>query len=108
MVGRRLTLWVRKAVRRATARTPVGRSRGEGQARSHGRQPAGTAFAYPQNTHKTPLRNARELLFTSVGRSFVCGQEVRVFVLAVGLGTHGQPFRQLEHTGKSLDTQPKV
>ena len=45
MVERRLTLWVRKAVRRATARTPVGPSRGEGQARSHGRQPAGTAFA---------------------------------------------------------------
>ena len=57
---------------------------------------------YPQNT---AAKCQRAALYP---RSFVCGQEVRVFVLAVGLGTHGQPFRQLEHTGKSLDTQPKV
>ena len=53
-----------KSPAQGNSSTPVGPSRGAGQARSHGRQPAGTAFAYPQNTHKTPLRNARELLFT--------------------------------------------
>ena len=102
-----------KSPAQGNSSTPVGPSRGAGQARSHGRQPAGTAFAYPthkiprypQNTQKTP---SCETLLSSRGEFAVCRRpEVRVFVLAVGLGTHGQPFRQPEHTGKSLGTQGK-
>ena len=55
-----------KSPAQGNSSTPVGPSRGAGQARSHGRQPAGTAFAYnPQNTQvprkypeNTELRNA--------------------------------------------------
>ena len=96
-----------KSPAQGNSSTPVGPSRGAGQARSHGRQPAGTAFAYP--THKIPRKHraAKRCSLLEEGLPVCRRPEVRVFVLAVGLGTHGQPFRQLEHTGKSLGTQGK-